>query len=250
LTLSRLSYACAAGAIAFAVGPASGADFNAAIFQGTVAPLAAPFQVVVRPGWRARCRARAGDSEIVIEKTTVGTDGTVLNAQIRNVPRSIGSVSTYAVALFFGQGGQPADVQVEEVAGHPIDDEAYVALRDSAVSMVPEAEFAGKMSHDIAQQRRNEPSQDAAGQVAVDAAISVAGIETVGDEAYLVIRREGRMSGTLGGQDVSILFAGFTRLHQASGLIAEQVLETELRSQGTNPVRDRRHLICTIEPIG
>ena len=150
----------------------------------------------------------------------------------------------------FGQGGQPADVQVEEVAGHPIDDEAYVALRDSAVSMVPEAEFAGKMSHDIAQQRRNEPSQDAAGQVAVDAAISVAGIETVGDEAYLVIRREGRMSGTLGGQDVSILLAGFTRLHQASGLIAEQVLETELRSQGTNPVRDRRHLICAIEPIG
>lgn len=250
MRLSRISTACAAATIALGAAPVTGADFDAPTFRGTVAPIATPFQVVVRPGWRALCRARTGDSEIVIEKVTVDTNGTVLNAQISHTPPSINSVQAYAVTLFFGETGQPADFQVEEVAGHPINDDDYVALHDAAASMVPEAEFAGKMSDDIPQQRRNARSEDGTGQVEVDATIMVEGLETVGADTYVIVRREGHMSGSLGGQEVTILFAGYTRLHRASGLIAEQVLETELRAQGTNPVRDLRHLICAIEPSG
>ncbi|MDA1060031.1 MAG: hypothetical protein O3C65_15250, partial [Proteobacteria bacterium] len=131
----------------------------------------------------------------------------------------------------------------------PIDDETYAELRDSAATVVPEAEFAGKMTNEIAG-HRDGPGPDPAQALEVAVDVVVDGLATVGGDDFVIIRREGRMSGDLGGQRLAIRFAGFTRIHRASGLIAEQVLETELRSEGGSPVHDTATLSCAITPIG
>ncbi|NQV81556.1 MAG: hypothetical protein HQ495_13450 [Alphaproteobacteria bacterium] len=242
----RIHGACAAGIIAMGVGSVSAAEFVAPVYPGSVRPVVDPFRIMIVPGWRAQCRAKTGQAEVTTEKTTGDENGVVLNAQ---VIATAGSPSAYGVALFFGRDGQAGDVQIEEVSGHPIDDDTYVDLRDSAAAVLPEMEFAGKMTDEIAV-HRDGPGPDPAQPLEVAVDVAVDGLTTVGGDDFVIVRREGRMSGDLGGQQLAIRFAGFTRIHRASGLIAEQVLETELRSEGGSPVHDNATLSCVITPNG
>lgn len=235
-----------AGIIALGVGPASAAEFAAPVFQGSVRPVVEPFRIMIVPGWRARCRAKTGQTEVTIEKTTGDENGVALSAQVID---TAGSPSAYGVVLFFGRDGQAGDVQIEEVNGHPIDDETYAELRDSVATVVSETEFAGKMTDEIAV-HRDGPGPDPAEALEVAVDVVVDGLATVGGDDFVIIQREGRMSGDLGGQRLAIRFAGFTQIHRASGLIAEQVLKTELRSEGGSPVHDTATLSCAITPSG
>ncbi|MDA1058589.1 MAG: hypothetical protein O3C65_07865, partial [Proteobacteria bacterium] len=121
-----------AGIIALGVGSASAAEFAAPVFQGSVRPAVEPFRIMIVPGWRAQCRAKTGQAEVSIEKTTGDENGVALSAQVFV---TAGSPSAYGVVLFFGRDGQAGDVQIEEVNGHPIDDETYAELRDSAATV-------------------------------------------------------------------------------------------------------------------
>jgi len=135
-------------------------------------------------------------------------------------------------------------VQISEVYGHPIDNEAYLRLQNGATSVVPEAEFAGQMSDEI----DTDSVGPSSAQPGVDVAFRLAVEGTANDngEDYLIIRRDGLMSGAMEGQHITIRFAGYTQLHRESGLIAEQVLNTELRSDSTSPVRENSRLSCEI----
>ena len=236
----------AAGFIVSAVGTGSawGADFAAPAFQGEVRPITEPFLIEVKPGWHAKCVSRTGGTDISISKTTADDKGMVLNAEVRNSPRSVSAVGVYGVQLFFTQSGIAGDMQITEIAGHPINDETYSSLQNAATSVVPEAEFAGKMSDEI----DTDSVGPSSAQPGVDLAfrLAVEGTATDGGEDYLIISRTGLMSGAMEGQHITIRFGGYTRLHRASGLIAEQVLNTELRTDSTSPVSEKSRLSCVI----
>ena len=244
--MGALKNVFAAGFIVSAVGTGSawGADFAAPAFQGEVRPITEPFLIEVKPGWHAKCVSRTGGADITINKTTVDDKGLVLNAQVRNSPRSVSAVGVYGVQLFFTQSGSPGDMQIAEIDGHPINDEAYSTLQNAATSVVPEAEFAGKMSDAI----DTESVGPSSAQPGVDLAfrLGVVGTATHGGEDYLIISRTGLMSGAMEGQHMTIRFGGYTRVHRESGLIAEQVLNTELRTDNSSPVRESSKLTCEI----
>jgi len=231
---------------AFGASSARGAGLVTPAFQGKVRPITEPFRVQVRPGWHATCVSRTGGADIGIIKTTVSEKGIVLNAQIRNSPRSVSVVGIYGVQLFFNGSGVPAGVKITEVDGHPINDDAYLTLQNLATSVVPEAEFAGRMTDEINVDRVGPSSA----QRGVDIAfrLSVEGTATDNGQDYLIISRSGLMSGAMDGQHITIRFTGYTQLHRESGLIAEQVLNTELRSESASPVRENSHLSCEIRP--
>jgi hypothetical protein len=229
---------------AVGAGSAWGADFAAPAFQGEVRPITEPFLIEVKPGWHAKCVSRTAGTDITINKTTIDDKGMVLNAQVSNSPRSVSAVGVYGVQLFFTQSGTAGDVQIAEVSGHPIDDGTYLTLQNAATSVVPEAEFAGRMSDEI----DTESVGPSSAQPGVDLAfrLAVEGTATDDGEDYLIISRNGLMSGAMEGQHITIRFGGYTRLHRASGLIAEQVLNTELRTDSTSPVRENSRLSCEI----
>lgn len=229
---------------AFAANSAWGADLAAPAFEGEVLPITEPFRIEVKAGWHAKCVSRTGGTDITINKTTTNEKGIVLNAQVSNSPRSVSAVGDYGVQLFFTRTGTAGDIQIEETEGHPISDEAYSSLRNAATSVVPEAEFAGRMSDDI----DTESVGPSSAQRGVDLAfrLAVEGTATEGGEDYLIIRRNGVMSGAMEGQHMTIRFVGYTQLHLESGLIAEQVLNTELRTDSTSPVHERSRLSCEI----
>lgn len=229
---------------AVSVGAAWGADFAVPAFQGEVRPISEPFLIEVKPGWHAKCVSRTGGADITINKTTTDDGGMVLNAQVSNSPRSVSAVGDYGVQLFFTKNGIAGDMQIAEVDGHPIDDEEYSTLQNAATSVVPEAEFAGRMSDEI----DTDSTGPSSAQPGVDLAfhLAVEGTATEGGEDYLIINRNGLMSGAMGGQDITIRFAGYTQLHRESGLIAEQVLNTELRSDSASPVHESSRLSCEI----
>ena len=226
---------------------ARGAGLAIPAFQGEVRPITEPFRVQVRPGWHASCVSRTGGADIGIIKTTFSGKGIVLDAQVRNSPRSVSVVGSYGVQLFFTATGIPGPVKITEVDGHPINDDASLTLRNAATSVVPEAEFAGRMTDEINVDRVGPSSE----QRGVDIAfrVSVEGTGTNNGQDYLIISRNGLMSGAMDGQHITIRFAGYTQLHLESGLIAEQVLNTELRSESASPVRENSHLSCEIRPV-
>lgn len=230
--------------LAVGVGSAWSAELATPAFQGEVRPIIEPFRIEVKSGWHARCVSRTGGADITIIKTTVDDKGMVLNAQVSNSPRSVSAVGVYGVQLFFTGSGTPGDVQIAEVEGHPIDDEAYLTLQNAATSVVPEAEFAGRMSDEIDTDNVGPSSA----QPGVDVAFRIAVEGTAADngEDYLIIRRDGLMRGAMEGQHITIRFAGYTQLHRESGLIAQQVLNTELRSDSASPVRENSRLSCEI----
>jgi hypothetical protein len=229
-----------------AVGAGSvwGAELATPAFQGEIRPITEPFRIEVKPGWHARCVSKTGGADITIIKTTIDDRGMVLNAQVSNSPRSVSSVGVYGVQLVFTRSGTPGDMQIAEVGGHPIDDEAYLTLQNGATSVVPEAEFAGRMSDEI----DTDSVGPSSSQPGVDVAfrLTVEGTATDNGEDYLIIRRDGLMSGAMEGQHITIRFVGYTQLHRESGLIAEQVLNTELRSDSASPVRENSRLSCEI----
>jgi hypothetical protein len=229
---------------ALGAGSVWGAELATPAFQGEVMPITEPFRIEVKPGWHARCGLRTGGADITIIKTTINDKGTVLNAQVSDSPRSVSTVGVYSVQLFFTGSGTSGDVQISEVYGHPIDNEAYLRLQNGATSVVPEAEFAGQMSDEI----DTDSVGPSSAQPGVDVAFRLAVEGTANDngEDYLIIRRDGLMSGAMEGQHITIRFAGYTQLHRESGLIAEQVLNTELRSDSTSPVRENSRLSCEI----
>ena len=229
---------------AVGAGSAWGAELATPAFQGEVRPITEPFRIEVKPGWHARCVSRTGGADITIIKTTIDDKGTVLNALVSNSPLSVSAVGVYGVQLYFTGSGSPGDVQIAEVDGHPIDDEAYLTLQNAATSIVPEAEFAGRMSDEIDTNSVGPSSAQAGVDVALR--LAVEGTGTDKGEDYLIIRRDGLMSGAMEGQHITIRFTGYTQLHRESGLIAEQVLNTELRSDSTSPVRENSRLSCEI----
>jgi hypothetical protein len=233
-----------------ALGPvrAFSADFVAPAFQGVITPIDVPFRIDVKPGWRAHCVSQIGSTTFTIEKSTIDDNGTVLNAHVKGSPRGASAVAVYGVQLYFNGEGAAADVQIEEMAGYPIDDVTYRDLRAGATSVVPEAEFAGRMSDEI----NAESVAPFSAQRGVDIAINLAveGTTSSGGEDYVFIRRSGLMSGSLEGQHVAIRFEGYTRVHRASGLIAEQVLNTELRADSASPRREDSRLSCEIARVG
>jgi hypothetical protein len=246
MRLLRNIFAAAFIASGLGAGSAWGAEFAAPAFPGEVRPITEPFLIEVKPGWHAQCVSSTGGAHITIDKNTVNYNGTVLNAQVSNSPRSVSAVGVYGVQLFFTQRGTAADMQVVEVEGHPISDETYASLQNAATSVVPEAEFAGRMSDEI----DTESVGPSGTQRGVDLAISLAveGMATDNGVDYLIIRRTGLMSGAMEGQHITIRFGGYTRLHRESGLIAEQVLNTELRTDSASPVRENSLLSCEITP--
>lgn len=229
---------------AVGAGSAWGAELVTPAFHHEVRPITEPFRIEVKPGWYARCVSRTGGADITIIKTTNDDKGMVLNAQVSGSQRSVSTVGVYGVQLFFTGSGTPGDVQIAEVDGHPIDDEAYLTLQNGATSVVPEAEFAGRMSDEI----DTDSAGPSSAQPGVDVAfrLSVEGTATDNGEDYLIIRRDGLMSGAMEGQHITIRFAGYTQLHRESGLIAVQVLNTELRSDSASPVRNNSRLSCEI----
>jgi hypothetical protein len=246
--LSNVSGAVLFVLAGMSVSSALSAEFVTPVYRGDIRPITEPFMIEVMPGWQAQCIARADGSDIAITKTTTDEGGIVLKAQVSNSPRSISAVDVYGVQLFFSSDGSANDVQIDEITGHPIDDENYIALRNAATSVVPEAEFAGRMS-DAFNVEENGPSK---AQPAVDVTLRVVaeGTTMVNGEDHLFIRRTGSMSGLMEGQHVIIRFAGYTRVHRASGLIAEEVLNTELSTDSASPRRENTHLSCDIARSG
>jgi len=232
----------------FGARSALSAEFVAPVFQGVVTPIAVPFRIDVKPGWQAHCISQIGSTTFTIDKLTVDDNGMTLNARVNGSPRGASAVPVYGVQLYFNGDGAAADVQIEEMAGHPIDDTTYRDLRAGASSVVPEAEFAGRMSDDI----NAENVAPSSAQRGVDIAINLAveGTTSSGGEEYVFIRRSGLMSGSLEGQHVAIRFEGYTRVHRASGLVAEQVLHTELRTDSASPRREKSRLSCEISRAG
>jgi hypothetical protein len=229
---------------AVGAGSAWGAELATPAFQGEVRPITEPFRIEVKPGWHARCVSRTGGADITIIKTTIDDKGTVLNALVSNSPLSVSAVGVYGVQLYFTGSGSPGDVQIAEVDGHPIDDEAYLTLQNAATSIVPEAEFAGRMSDEIDTNSVGPSSAQAGVDVALR--LAVEGTGTDKGEDYVIIHRDGLMRGVMEGQHITIRFAGYTQLHRESGLISEQILNTELRSDSASPVRENSRLSCEI----
>jgi hypothetical protein len=229
---------------AVGAGSAWGAELATPAFQGEVRPITEPFRIEVKPGWHASCVSRTGGVDITIIKTTIDDKGTVLNALVSNSPLSVSAVGVYGVQLYFTGSGSPGDVQIAEVDGHPIDDEAYLTLQNAATSIVPEAEFAGRMSDEIDTNSVGPSSAQAGVDVALR--LAVEGTGTDKGEDYVIIHRDGLMRGVMEGQHITIRFAGYTQLHRESGLISEQILNTELRSDSASPVRENSRLSCEI----
>jgi hypothetical protein len=227
---------------AVGAGSAWGAELATPAFQGEVRPITEPFRIEVKPGWHASCVSRTGGVDITIIKTTIDDKGTVLNALVSNSPLSVSAVGVYGVQLYFTGSGSPGDVQIAEVDGHPIDDEAYLTLQNAATSIVPEAEFAGRMSDEIDTNSVGPSSAQAGVDVALR--LAVEGTGTDKGEDYVIIHRDGLMRGVMEGQHITIRFAGYTQLHRESGLISEQILNTELRSDSASPVRENSRLSC------
>ncbi len=240
----------AAGLLLSALGafPTEAAEFGVPVFDGVIRPITTPFRIEVQPGWQAQCVSRIDELAIEIDKTTTNDDGVILSAHVNNSRRSVSAVEVFGVQVFFTREGAAADVQIEEIAGHPISDETFHNLRSVATSIVPEAEFAGRMSDEI----DDESVAPSSAQRGVDIALRLAveGTTSSEGEEYVFIRRSGLMSGSLEGQHVSIRFEGYTRLHRASGLVAEQVLNTELRTDSANPRREESRLSCEITRSG
>ncbi len=228
-----------ASLLILAASPAAALDAPAV--EGTVRPLVEAFRITLQPGWEARCETSAGTGGS-IAKSTRDEQGVVLRAVIEG-----GEPAAYGVQLYLDNAGKAADVDVFEVAGHAISDEAYFELRNAAASWVPEAEFAGKMSDEIAATQQGGAGTGDPGQAMdLNLAVRVEGLQTLDGEDYLVVRRDGILSGKLHGEEVTIRFAALVRVHRASGLIAEEVMHTEVRSAGTNPRRQNSRTACAI----
>ena len=194
----------------------------------------------MKPGWRAKCVFRNGETDITITKTTVGDKEMVLNAQVSNSPRSVSPVGAYGVKWFFTGSGTAGDLKIVETYGQPIRDQAFSMLQNAANSVVPKAEFAGWMSNEIDADIIGPSSS----QHSVDVAfrLSVKGTATDDGEDYLIIRRDGLMSGALEGQHIMIPFAGYALLRRKRGLIAEHILNTQLRASSASSVRENLRL--------
>ncbi len=216
-------------------------------FTDTLRALDTPIRVTVRPGWRAACvNGGSNVPQVGVRKTTTDDQGTVLRADVRDP--SGGAGPPHVVQLFFDGTGHAGDIDILEAAGFPLDDETYFSLRENAAQHVPDAEFAGRSSEDIAMVQRNQNAAGPNRSLELNATVTVDGIATIGGEDHLLIGRRGIISGNMEGQDVTIRFAGRTLVHLASGLIAEQRMHTELRSEGANPVREVLLLTCDITP--